>query len=86
MSKLAIGNTMSFKSEFMAKIETMFGNMIRGADNKEDLLKFFPLRINNFTLQEIEPEWIHNFQRPIIEYPNVRKGKCQVVLTYLLND
>ena len=80
MSELAMGNTMSFKSEFVAKIETMFGNMIRGADNKEDLYKFFPLRINNFTLQEVEPEWIKNFQRPIIEYPNVRKGKDLLVI------
>ena len=80
MSELAMGNTMSFKSEFVAKIETMFGNMIRGADNKEDLYKFFPLRINNFTLQEVEPEWIKNFQHPIIKYPNVRKGKDLLVI------
>ena len=54
--------------------------MIRGADNKEDLYKFFPLRINNYTLKEVEPEWINNFQRPILEYPHVRKGKGKVVL------
>ena len=80
MSELTVGNTISFKSEFMAKIETMFENMIRGADNKEDLYKFFPLRINNYTLKEVEPEWINNFQRPILEYPHVRKGKGKVVL------
>ena len=41
MSELTVGNTISFKSEFMAKIEAMFGNMIRGADNKEDLSQVF---------------------------------------------
>ena len=74
MSQLTLRNLMTFKSDFMARIESMFGDMIKGKDAKSELLSYFPLHVNNFQLKWAEPDWIKHFQDPIMEYPKVRKG------------
>ena len=74
MSKLTLRNMMTFKTDFIARIESMFGDMIQGKDARAELLSNFPLYVDNFQLQWVEPEWIKSFRDPIMEYPRVREG------------
>ena len=74
MSQLTLRNLVTFRSTFIARIESMFGDMIRGKDARAELLSYFPLRVDNFALKWAEPYWIEDFRGPIMEYPKVREG------------
>ena len=74
MSQLTLRNLATFRSTFIARIESMFGDMIRGKDARAELLSYFPLRVDNFALKWAEPYWIEDFRGPIMEYPKVREG------------
>ena len=74
MSQLTLRNLATFRSTFIARIESMFGDMIRGKDARAELLSHFPLRVDNFALKWAEPYWIEDFRGPIMENPKVREG------------
>ena len=74
MSQLTLRNLVTFRSTFIARIESMFGDMIQGKDARAELLSYFPLRVDNFVLKWAEPYWIEDFRGPIMENPKVREG------------
>ena len=74
MSQITQENAKQFKSDFMTKIESLYGNMLQGRDVKGDILSYFPVRKNNFDIEWVEPVWIKTFKEPLVEFPQARKG------------
>ena len=74
MSQITKENGVQFKSNFMTKIESLYGNMLQGRDVKEEILSYFPVRKINFDIEWVEPVWIKTFKEPLVEFPQERQG------------